>query len=164
MNTPVINMAEHFDVDATLEAVTRERFAMPPAVIAAFRQSAMKSVGHLLTLVEDTKRFEKLKITDQLKIMEMVFDRAYGRSETASTSMTALHKTGQLEVGSNHGKQLETIEQRMKLRDRQFPELKRAHQARRRELSDNRATNSDSSITVDEEGADIVQFKGSLNG
>ena len=159
-HNPVVNMAEHFDVDATLDTVTRERFAMPPAVIAAFRQSAMKSVGHLLPLVEDRDKFSELKISDQLKVMEMVFDRAYGRSETASSSMTALHKTGQLETTGNHGKQLDAIEKRMELRDRQFPELKKAQQARRRELADQR----DNPITLNEEGAEIVPLRGSVNG
>jgi hypothetical protein len=124
----VIRMDQHFDVDSTLEAVARERFAMPTPVIAAFRQAAMKGVSHLLTMVEDKDTFQKLKPQDQLKVLELIFDRAYGKSETASTSMVAMHKTGSVK-SNDHGKQLDVIEQRMIDRKRQFPELKQARSA-----------------------------------
>lgn len=129
-DNPVVRMDQHFDVDATLEAVAKERFAMPPPVIAAFRQAAMGGAGHLLNLINDKENFSKLKVQDQLRVLEMVFDRAYGKSETASTSMTALHKTGQGN-SSDHGKQLDQMEQRMKKRNSNFPELKSSRSARR---------------------------------
>ena len=130
----VVKMADHFDIDAQLDEAARQRFAMPPAVIAAFRQAAMKSAAHLLKMVEDEKEFNKLSTNDKLKVMEMIFERAYGRAETASTSMMTMHKTGQLDADGGHGKQLKAIEDRMKSRDRQFPELKSAQRARRKQL------------------------------
>ena len=160
MTEPVVNMTEHFDVDATMEAVTRERFAMPPAVIAAFRQAAMKSAAHLLKLVEDEKAFGKLKINDQLKVMELIFERAYGRAETATSSMMGMHKTGQLDSTGDHSRQLKTIEERMAKRDRQFPELKTAQRARRKQLSDSSPSKRNRSMTLEEvQNAEIVNLK-----
>lgn len=131
MADTVINMPEHFDVDATLDALATERFSMPPAVIAAFRQAAMKGAAKLLTMIE-SDGFDKLKTQDQLKILEMTFDRAYGKSETASSSLATLHKTGQLETSTGHGDALDQIEARAKSRDRKFPELTKARVATER--------------------------------
>lgn len=129
MTDQVINMSEHFDVEASLEAAVNERFAMPAPVIAAFRQAAMQTAQHLLNTVSSPD-FSKLPIKDQIKVMELVFDRAYGKSETASSSMLALSKTGQLDSNGDHGKQLEEISARMDRTDRKFPELKKARATR----------------------------------
>lgn len=156
-----VNMQDNFDLDATLEAVARERFAMPPEVIAAFRQAAMVSAQHLLNVVSDKETFSKLKTQDQLKVLEMVFDRAYGKSETASTSLTALHKTGQLDSGSDsHASQLSAIEKRMQRRNQRFPELASAQAARQREQHqlpnhrDRAVTGTDADYEVGPDGED----------
>lgn len=145
MNDVTIRMDEHYDLDATMEAVARERFAMPPEVIAAFRQAAMQGAKHLLNLVSTPEQFQKLSAADQLKVLNMIFDRAYGNTETASSSMATLHKTGQLKSDTDHGRQLSQIEERMKQHDRRFPEMKKAQSARKRSLA---SSSRNSSVTV----------------
>ena len=106
----VVDMA-HFDVDGAMEQLAQKRFAMPPAVIAAFRQAAMKSAFHLLNMVE-SDGFHKLRIQDQMRVMEMIFDRAYGKSETLSSAAVAEAKTGATQNDS-HTAQLDAITARL---------------------------------------------------
>lgn len=108
-----IDMSTHFDVDKALEDLAKARFSMPPVVVAAFRQAAQISAMKLLTMVADPK-FDKLSVAARLKIMDMIFDRAYGKSETASTAALAEHKTGggeQRDKGK-HAEQLDAIASR----------------------------------------------------
>lgn len=128
MAETVIDMQQHFDIDATMDALATERFSMPPVVIAAFRQAAMKGAQKLNEMISSDK-FDGLKTQDQLKILEMAFERAYGKSETASSSLQTLHKTGQLSSDNDHGKALDQIEARAKSKDRKFPELAKARVA-----------------------------------
>ena len=107
----VVNMNEHFDVDDAMEELLKRRYAMPPVVVAAFRQAAMKGAMRLAKLVEDDDKFSKLKVSDQLKVLEMVFDRAYGKNETASSSAIAATRTGDTSK-SKHSNQLDVLAQR----------------------------------------------------
>ena len=109
----VIDMATNFDVDEALEELTKARFSMPPAVIAAFRQAAQLSAMKLLNMIADEK-FDKLSVANKLKIMDMIFDRAYGKSETASSASLAAHKTGELDNKDKgkHAEQLDKIAER----------------------------------------------------
>lgn len=109
-NDFAIDMSTHFDVDKALDDLAKARFSMPPVVVAAFRQAAQISAMKLLTMVADP-RFDKLSVNAKLKIMDMIFDRAYGKSETASTAALAEHKTGggeQRDKGK-HAEQLDAI-------------------------------------------------------
>lgn len=109
-----IDMTTHFDVDAELDKLAQERFSMPPAVIAAFRQAAQLSAMRLLTMVSDDAKFDKLSMNAKLKIMDMIFDRAYGKNETASSAQLAAHKTGALDSPDKgkHAEQLDAIADR----------------------------------------------------
>ena len=91
-DTAVVDMT-HFNLDDAMDVASRERFAMPPVVIAAFRQTAQKGLLKILKLVESDK-FEKLKVVDQLAVMSLVLDRAYGKSETATSSMMGMINSG----------------------------------------------------------------------
>lgn len=125
-SSPVVKMDEHFDVDEAMEALSRQRFAMPPVAIAAFRQAALKGSIKLLKLVEGAD-FDNMSTKDKLAVLEMIFDRAYGKAETASTSAMTAHKTGEgVKDTSDHGKQLDTINARMAARKQRFPELEKA--------------------------------------
>lgn len=115
-NGPLVDMSENFDVQEgdSMDDLVQARFSMPPAVIAAFRQAASKSAARLLDMVNDDAKFDKLRTVDKLKVMEMIFDRAYGKSETASTAALAAFRTGQ-DDGSDkrdHAAQLDAISQR----------------------------------------------------
>lgn len=107
----IVDMQSHFDVDGAMEELANKRFAMPPVVVAAFRQAAMKGAQRLLNLVENDAQFEKMRVSDQLRVLEMVFDRAYGKNETASTAMLASAKVGG-EGKSDHSTQLDEIANR----------------------------------------------------
>lgn len=109
-----IDMATHFDVDEEMEKLAKERFSMPPAVIAAFRQAAQLSAMRLLTMVSDEKQFDRLSMNAKLKVMDMIFDRAYGKNETASSAQLAAHKTGALDDPNKgkHAEQLDAIAER----------------------------------------------------
>lgn len=102
----------YLDHAKVLEELATARFSMPPAVIIAFRAAAKKGAERLLDLVEDDAKFSKLRPQDQFKLIEMIFDRAYGRSETASTSALTAMKTGQNGNSTSHQSQLEAIHKR----------------------------------------------------
>lgn len=116
-NGVVVDMSAHFDVDDQMEELARKRFSMQPAVIAAFRQAAAKGAQRLLELVDDDEKFDKLRTREKVEILNMIFDRAYGRSETASSYDLANFKTGELSSSrskSTHAAQLSALEARMK--------------------------------------------------
>ena len=136
-NEVVVKMDEHFDVDGAMEALARQRYAMPPVAIAAFRQAALKGSIKLLKLVE-SDAFDNLSTRDKLAVLEMVFDRAFGKAETASTSAITAHKTGaDADNGkTEHGKQLAAIEARMAARKQRYPELEKTVRAEPQERKD----------------------------
>lgn len=113
----IVDMSEHFDVDAQMEELSRKRFSMPPAVVAAFRQAAMKGATRLLNLVEDDAQFSKLRVQDQVRVLELIFDRAYGKTETASSHAAAEGKTNPTKR-SDHSDQLDAIAARAASRSR----------------------------------------------
>lgn len=105
----VINMDEHFDVDATMDELVQKRFAMPPAVVATFRQAAAVGAMRLLNLVSDEKAFNGLRAADKVRILELIFDRAYGKSETASNHDLTQVKVGGGDKRSAHSEALDKI-------------------------------------------------------
>lgn len=110
MNTQVIDMA-HFDVDEAMEELSRKRYSMPPAVIAALRQAGALATQRLLQMVADEDTFGKLNATQQMRLIELVLDRAYGKSETAASNELAQAKLGN-GGETDHAKELEEIEKR----------------------------------------------------
>lgn len=107
-----VDMATHFDASAEAEKLLNARFAMQPVVVAAFRQAAQLAAARLLSIMSDDSKFNKLSPKDQAKFMELIFDRAYGKSETASTSTLTDLKTGQGANHADHGNELRAIEAR----------------------------------------------------
>lgn len=105
----VINMDEHFDVDATMDELVQKRFAMPPAVVATFRQAAALGAMRLLNLVNDEDAFNKLRAADKVRVLELIFDRAYGKSETASNHDLTQVKVGGGDKRSAHSDALDKI-------------------------------------------------------
>lgn len=110
-----VDMSENYDVSAQLEELSRKRFSMQPVAIAAFRQAAAKCAQRLLNLVDDDAKFGKLKVREQIEIMNLIFDRAYGRTETASAADLASLKTDPAANSSAaaHGQQLREMEARL---------------------------------------------------
>lgn len=124
LEAQVIDM-DNFDVDEAMEQVMRKRFAMQPAAVAAFRQAAAIGVKRLLAMVSDDAKFDKLSTSDKLKVLEMIFDRAYGKTETASMSDMTNYRTGQDSEKGNkerHSTQLSEIADRMKQNRRALPD------------------------------------------
>lgn len=114
MENQVVNM-DHFNVDAQLEELAKRRYAMPPAAIAALRQAGQAAAGRLLKMVTDEKTFTSLAPKDQLALLNLVLDRAYGRAETASSNDLANQRMNGKEGNeADHAKQLEAIEAREK--------------------------------------------------
>lgn len=108
-NNTVIDMDEHFDVDATMDELVQKRFSMPPAVVAMFRQAATLGALRLLNLVNDEDAFNKLRAADKVRILELIFDRAYGKSETASNHDLTQVKVGGGDKRSAHSDALDKI-------------------------------------------------------
>lgn len=122
-----IDMDEHFgSFSDSVSVLSQERFAMPPVVVAALRQAGKMATLRMLQIMQDDKKFNALKPTEQMKLMEMVMDRAYGRAETASSSLNLLARTGQLQGTENttHSAQLAEIEKRMEERAVKYPEMR----------------------------------------
>ena len=115
MNTNVVIDQSNFDVDEALEKLAAQRFSMPPHVVAAFKQAGALAVAKLLKMMQ-REDFDKLPIKDQMLVFNLIFDRAYGKSETASTSELTNHKIGaaSTERSQDHRSQLDAIEQRAK--------------------------------------------------
>lgn len=141
MRTPqsqIVDMSENFSIDTAMDELVRRRFAMSPVAIAAFRQAAAIGVKRLLFMVADDATFNKMSTSDKLKTLEMVFDRAYGKTETASTSELTNFRTGQgKDDGKDHAQQLDAIHQRMMQQQTKltsdksiFPELRSKRAAR----------------------------------
>lgn len=121
----VVDM-EHLSFADSLSVASQERFAMPPVVVAALRQAASKATIRLLRMMEDDEAFEKLTHKEKMDVIDRVMDRAYGRSETASSSLQLLAKAGQLNGGggNDQGQELDAIEERMSKRNQNFPEMR----------------------------------------
>lgn len=114
-NEQTIDM-DNFDVDATLEELSRKRYSMPPVVIAALRQAGQKATQRLLKMVEDDKIFEKLSPNNQLRVIEAALDRAYGKSETAASNELAMSRlSDDPKKQGDHAKQLDEIQKRAQL-------------------------------------------------
>ena len=105
----VVNMDEHFDVDATMDELVQKRFSMPPAVVATFRQAAALGAMRLLNLVNDEDAFNQLRAADKVRVLELIFDRAYGKSETASNHDLTEVKVGGGDKRSAHSDALDKI-------------------------------------------------------
>ena len=119
-NNETVVPYEPFDVDRELAELAKRRYQMPPVVLAALRQAGQKAVMRLLKMVTDDKVFESLSPKDQLKVIEAVMDRAYGRSETATAADIGAARLGNDEgENSDHFKQIEEIQKRAKLADSQ---------------------------------------------
>lgn len=111
-NPNVVDM-ENFDLDESLEELAKRRYAMPPVVIAALRQAGNKATARLLKMVEDDSIFDKLAPKDQLRLIEVVMDRAYGKSETAAGhDLTQARLNGDPSKNSDHAKQLDELKKR----------------------------------------------------
>lgn len=104
---------DHFDVEAELATLAVRRYAMPPAVIAALRQAGQKATARLLAMVENDEVFEKLSPKDQMALISLTLDRAYGRTEASTVADVNLAKIGDDPAKkSDHAAQLEEIAQR----------------------------------------------------
>lgn len=107
---------DNFDVDATLEELSRKRYSMPPVVIAALRQAGQKATQRLLAMIEDDKIFNKLTPNNQLRVIEAALDRAYGKSETAASNELAMSRlSDDPKKQGDHAKQLDEIQKRAQL-------------------------------------------------
>jgi len=125
-NAPLVRMGET-DPDALVTAAMRERYAMPAVVVAALKQSGKRLAVKLMTLIESDD-FDRLPIDTQLKITEFVFDRAFGKSESASSSLALQHRirkdTGEIGDSISNSKRLKELDNRV-----QFPEMRKIKSA-----------------------------------
>lgn len=129
MEYPVVNMDEHLSFDNVVNAAMVERYAMPAVVVAALRQAGKTVTMKLLALVESSK-FDSLPIETQMRVIEFVFNRAYGKAETATASLNIIQRNGGLQqADATMANQLKEIEQRMASREQKFPEMQRAQKA-----------------------------------
>ena len=130
MNAPLVDMDEHLSFDNVVNGAMIERYAMPAVVVAALRQAGKHAVMKLLTMIESDK-FDKLPIDKQLQIINLALDRAYGRSETASSSLSVIQRAGGLkpQTDATMSTQLKAIEERMQSRQQRLPEMRRAQRA-----------------------------------
>lgn len=148
-------------LDQMIEEVQRRRFAMQPEAVVAFRQAAAIAVRRLLDLVKDDAKFNRMSTKDKLKVLDMIFDRAYGKSETASMASMTEFRTGQDEGAKDrqiHAAQISDIEQRMRANRRAlpdaraqevFPELRKKQRATRLSSATTPAADASVGVVVD---------------
>lgn len=106
----VVVDGDRFDVDAEMAALAVRRYAMPPAVIAALRQAGAKATERLLNMVTNDKVFNSLSPKDQMALLTLTLDRAYGRTEASTVADVNLAKIGDdPSKKSDHAAQLEEI-------------------------------------------------------
>ena len=126
-NTTIVRMDET-DPDSIITAAMAERYAMPAVVVAAMKQAGKHISIKLLKLVESEK-FDTLPINTQLRLAEFIFDRAFGKAESAAVSIALSHKINpQTAQTSDASTRLRAIEQR-----RQFPEMRKTRSASRKD-------------------------------
>ena len=124
-DSPIVRM-DQIDPDSIITAAMAERYAMPAVVVAAMKQAGKHISIKLLQLVESEK-FDKLPISTQIKLAEFIFDRAFGKAESAAVSIALNHKINpQITQSSDASTRLRAIEQR-----RQFPEMRKTRSASR---------------------------------
>jgi len=112
------------DPDSIITAAMAERYAMPAVVVAAMKQAGKHISIKLLKLVESEK-FDSLPINTQLRLAEFIFDRAFGKAESAAVSIALNHKMNpQIATSSDSSSRLRAIESR-----RQFPEMRKTRSA-----------------------------------
>ncbi len=122
-NTTIVRMDET-DPDSIITAAMAERYAMPAVVVAAMKQAGKHISIKLLKLVESEK-FDTLPINTQLRLAEFIFDRAFGKAESAAVSIALNHKINpQITTSSDSSSRLRAIESR-----RQFPEMRKTRSA-----------------------------------
>jgi hypothetical protein len=126
-NAPLVQMGET-DPDALVTAAMRERYAMPAVVVAALKQSGKRLAVKMMALIESEK-FDRLPIDTQLRVTEFVYDRAFGKAESASSSLALQHRIEQAAGGPQdaftNGKRLKELEGRI-----QFPEMRKVKSAK----------------------------------
>ena len=124
MTDSTIVRMDQTDPDSIITAAMAERYAMPAVVVAAMKQAGKHISIKLLKLVEDEK-FDSLPVETQLKLASFIFDRAFGKAESAAVSIALSHKINpKITANSDASSRLRAIEQR-----RQFPEMKRTRSA-----------------------------------
>ncbi len=124
-DSPIVRM-DQIDPDSIITAAMAERYAMPAVVVAAMKQAGKHISIKLLQLVESEK-FDRLPISTQIKLAEFIFDRAFGKAESAAVSIALNHKINpQIAQSSDASTRLRAIEQR-----RQFPEMRKTRSASR---------------------------------
>ena len=124
-DSPIVRM-DQIDPDSIITAAMAERYAMPAVVVAAMKQAGKHISIKLLQLVESDK-FDSLPISTQIKLAEFIFDRAFGKAESAAVSIALNHKINpQITQSSDASTRLRAIEQR-----RQFPEMRKTRSASR---------------------------------
>jgi len=124
MTDSTIVRMDQTDPDSIITAAMAERYAMPAVVVAAMKQAGKHISIKLLKLVEDEK-FDSLPVATQLRLAEFIFDRAFGKAESAAVSTALSHKINpQIAANSDASSRLRAIEQR-----RQFPEMRRTRSA-----------------------------------
>jgi len=117
---------DQIDPDSIITAAMVERYAMPAVAVAAMKQAGKHISIKLLQLVESEK-FDNLPVSTQIKLAEFIFDRAFGKAESAAVSIALNHKINpQITQSSDASTRLRAIEQR-----RQFPEMKKTRSASR---------------------------------
>jgi len=138
MTDSTIVRMDQTDPDSIITAAMAERYAMPAVVVAAMKQAGKHISIKLLKLVEDEK-FDSLPVATQLRLAEFIFDRAFGKAESAAVSIALSHKINpQITQNSDASSRLRAIEQR-----RQFPEMKRTRSASKETDSAANDTHSD---------------------
>jgi len=114
------------DPDSIITAAMAERYAMPAVVVAAMKQAGKHLSIKMLKLVESDK-FDKLPVATQLKVAEFVFDRAFGKSDSAAIALALSHRVNPSPTlqDKTASSRLRTIEQKLP-----FPEMQKTRSER----------------------------------
>ena len=140
MTENTIVRMDQIDPDSIITAAMAERYAMPAVVVAAMKQAGKHISIKLLQLVEGDK-FDTLPVSTQIKLAEFIFDRAFGKAESAAVSIALNHKINpQIAQSSDASTRLRAIEQR-----RQFPEMRKTRSASRLPQDDGSSDPSEAS-------------------
>ena len=117
-------------VKASMEDVMgvldRNRFSIPPHVLAAMRQLAEAGITNLSDNFSP-ENFKKLSLKEQLDLLAFIMDRTYGKPDSAITAAAAAYRYPEGGDGldaSDQGSQLDAIEARAAARGQSLPEMK----------------------------------------
>lgn len=167
-------MAEHERGGPTpLVSILQARYSMSESDILELKRAGNVAVRKLVAIMEHPS-FDKLPVTTQLRVIDQVMDRAYGKAETASSAVSVLSRAASVDSpdavsaiegtgGSarNERRQIDAIFSNMQI---EAPHAEEAASGRRPQRLHEASVSATSSATSRSSRGELVELDKSRKG